>query len=106
MNIDLSSIFEDPRNKEYIFYEFIVPKLKKTFFLSPEWRELRIKILERDNYTCQICGQEGGSSMHIDHIEPISRNWERRLDPSNLQVLCPSCNIAKSNTYHVPEETR
>lgn len=48
--------------------------------------ELRLFILERDNYTCRECGQV---ATEIDHITGDS------ADPSNLQALCKSCNISK-----------
>ena len=37
--------------------------------------ELRNKIKERDNYTCQICGKymPDEVGLHVDHIIPISK---------------------------------
>ena len=59
--------------------------------------ELRLKIKERDSYTCQICGKvmydEVG--LHIDHIHPVSKGGKTVV--SNLQVLCSKCNGRKSN---------
>ncbi len=59
--------------------------------------ELRQKIKERDNYTCQICGKvmldEVG--LHIDHIVPIKQGG--KSVPENLQVLCSKCNLAKGS---------
>lgn len=59
--------------------------------------ELRLKIKERDRYTCQICGKvmydEVG--LHIDHIHPVSKGGKTVV--SNLQVLCSKCNGRKSN---------
>ena len=86
---------------EYAFYNFILPKIKRDFFHSEEWENIRNIILERDLYTCQECGADCKSNKdpQIDHIEPITRNWEKRLDPKNLQVLCSDCNRLKSNNY-------
>lgn len=47
------------------------------------------RICERDNHTCQLCGQTGSI---VDHIKPwrVSHN----STPSNLRVLCHKCNLA------------
>lgn len=57
----------------------------------------RINVLERDDYTCQMCGAtvEDGVKLHIDHIIPVSKGGTNDVD--NLQVLCHKCNLAKHN---------
>ncbi len=46
---------------------------------------------------CELCGSRGepGRALHVDHIKALSKNWELRCDPENLQVLCESCNVGK-----------
>ena len=62
-----------------------------------EWRKIRLKILERDNFTCKECGKTdkdiGISNICVDHIFP----WRISKDSSdnNLQTLCRSCNVKK-----------
>lgn len=60
-------------------------------------KELREKIMIRDNYTCQNCGKHMPDEvgLHIDHIMPVSKGG--KTVPSNLQVLCSKCNGNKSN---------
>ncbi len=60
-------------------------------------RELREKIMIRDNYTCRCCGKymPDEVGLHIDHIMPISKGG--KTITSNLQVLCSKCNRKKSN---------
>lgn len=60
-------------------------------------RELRKEIIERDNYTCQICGKymPDEVGLHIDHIVPIAKGG--KTVKSNLQVLCSKCNGKKSS---------
>jgi 5-methylcytosine-specific restriction endonuclease McrA len=44
---------------------------------------------------CACCKTKVGNTYHVDHIQPLSKggsNW-----PSNLQILCPTCNLSKSD---------
>lgn len=57
---------------------------------------LRIKILERDNYTCKNCNKSGKDiKLHIDHIIPRSKGGTNETD--NLQTLCKECNLLKKD---------
>jgi hypothetical protein len=60
---------------------------------------LRVTILRRDDYRCQMCGAAAsdGVVLHIDHITPVSHNG--LTVPENLQTLCQSCNLGKSNRF-------
>ena len=51
------------------------------------WRKF---IMERDDHTCQVCGQRGGN-LNADHILPFSLHPDLRLDPDNGRTLCESC---------------
>ena len=57
-----------------------------------EWRELRITVFDRDNYTCTYCGARG-VKLECDHIHPVSRGGGHDLD--NLTTACFSCNRSK-----------
>jgi hypothetical protein len=69
------------------------------FFASREWRGIRWVVLKRDGHRCRGCGSTDGK-LHVDHIEPVSVNWSRRLDPTNLQVLCEDCNMGKGRDIY------
>ena len=60
-------------------------------------RDLRVSIMQRDNYTCRVCGKYMPDEvcLHVDHIIPVSKGG--KSVPDNLQVLCDKCNLRKSN---------
>jgi 5-methylcytosine-specific restriction endonuclease McrA len=75
---------------------------------------LRAEILERNGYTCQLCGSGAGDRdpfnpsrkvrLHIDHIIPISQGGTDAKD--NLRVLCSSCNQGRANIRTPTEDAR
>lgn len=76
------------------------------FYKSPEWRQLRYRVLERKGNVCVACGSspKDGSKIHVDHIKPRSIYPELALDINNLQVLCEDCNLGKLNKYQTDWE--
>lgn len=65
-------------------------------------RELREKIMRRDDYTCQICGKymPDEVGLQVDHIIPIAKGG--KTVESNLQILCSKCNSSKSSKILEP----
>lgn len=72
-------------------------KSEKSKKRQPISAKTRMRILERDNYTCQHCGAKisDGVCLHIDHIKPLAKGGTN--DENNLQVLCSECNLAKND---------
>lgn len=56
------------------------------------WRTMRDVILDRDQYTCQLCGAR---AEHIDHITPLSEGGTSRA--SNLRATCAPCNLTRAS---------
>jgi len=57
------------------------------------------RINARQNYKCVECGWSTKYERHVDHIMPLAlggSNW-----PSNLQVLCPICNLKKGAKHPI-----
>lgn len=55
-----------------------------------------VNLLDLQNYKCAECKKSVREDYHVDHIMPLARdgtNW-----PSNLQILCPRCNMEKHAT--------
>ena len=51
-------------------------------------QDLKQFIRDRDNYTCQICGEYGDQ---VDHIAPWRVSHDSTI--TNLRVLCLKCNL-------------
>lgn len=49
------------------------------------WMALRLKVLQRDGYTCQCCGIVRKDN-EVDHRTPLEQGGTN--DMSNLQTLC------------------
>jgi len=69
---------------------------------SPVWKGgvsdayVRRIILQRDNFTCRICGFRDPDILEIDHIKPTAIYPELDLDRDNLWALCPNCHRRKT----------
>lgn len=50
---------------------------------------------EKQRNRCAICGTSLSKGDHLDHIVPLARGG--RHAPDNLQLLCPPCNLHKSD---------
>lgn len=54
------------------------------------------KVMERDNYTCQHCGQYGGK-LNSHHILSWAKYPDKRLEISNGLTLCVDCHRKEHN---------
>jgi len=59
----------------------------KKFMQSVEWKQIRKKILERDDYTCQYCSVERKTFMQVNHIDGNPKDNSEE----NLEVICSAC---------------
>lgn len=48
------------------------------------------RVFERDNYTCQLCG-ERGKALQVDHIQSWADYVELRFNIENCRTLCMKC---------------
>jgi 5-methylcytosine-specific restriction endonuclease McrA len=87
------------RKSDYVYHKEIPSR-----YIS---KSTRYEILKRQKWCCNICGihlkysenhSYGDVVAHIDHIHPFSQ-WESYdgdiNEPSNLEALCPECNMKK-----------
>lgn len=59
---------------------------------DPRWQKKRLKILERDNFTCKLCG-DNKTTLHIHHFKYINGNDPWEYDDKDLVTLCKNCHI-------------
>lgn len=69
---------------------------------SPGWKALARRIRNRDQWTCQDCGEQRkrwGIHLHVHHIDGDKRND----DPANLTSLCATCHRARHRRENLAE---
>ena len=79
-------------------------------FASTISQRLRAQVLERNGYTCTMCGAAAGEPdernpnrkvrLHIGHIKDRSHGGTDTLD--NLRALCSTCNQGAQNLVQEP----
>lgn len=72
------------------------------FYSSYEWRALRVRVLEKYECKCMMCGrnpQYHNVILNVDHIKPRKKYPELSLVFENLQILCGACNHGKGNKF-------
>ncbi len=78
-------------------------------------KETRAFVLDRNGFTCQMCGAVAGephpydsvrkTRLHIGHI--IDKSMGGKDEPSNLRAICSVCNEGASNlTLTRPEQLK
>jgi 5-methylcytosine-specific restriction endonuclease McrA len=83
--------------------EYILISLKRAPRLSHKIdKTQRARILERNGFTCLMCGATTGDidpynpdrkiTLHVDHIDPDGPSTD-----DNLRTLCHNCNEGRSN---------
>jgi 5-methylcytosine-specific restriction endonuclease McrA len=100
------------RNRAFDFRQKAEQKSTKTdrdkFRSSLAWKRTRYKVLALNAATqkdgkprCEICGRgvADGVRLEVDHIVPLANHggWEKRLELSNLRVLCSDDNGGRLN---------
>ena len=85
-------------------YLLETPKPKPSFARTIS-KETRAYVLDRNGFTCQMCGAVAGEAhpydssrktrLHLGHV--IDKSMGGSDDPSNLRAICSVCNEGASN---------
>lgn len=62
-------------------------------------------IFERDDYTCQLCGQRGGD-LQVDHIQSWAEYVHLRFNMDNCRTVCVSCHYKITFGKPLPEDLK
>lgn len=97
LDLSLEDILDIDAGLRLIGYETTLEKYNSKNQRKLMTKTLRKAIMERDNYTCQLCGKymPDKVGLHVDHIIPIKAGG--KTVESNLQVLCDKCNLGKGS---------
>jgi hypothetical protein len=78
--------------------------------LDPRWQKKRLQILERDEWTCRMCGCTE-YTLHIHHEKYANEPWN--VDDNFLKTVCKYCHtileISKDNNdtvFHIEKARR
>lgn len=61
--------------------------------LDPRWQQMRLRVYERDNFTCRCCGSTTKTlHAHHSHYHPYSEGpWD--YDMGTIITLCADCHL-------------
>lgn len=98
--VQIINIIETENVKQEIKKEIKIKRSPRSINLRLRWT-----VLKRDNFSCKKCGRSPAKDpivvLHVDHIKPWSKEGETVIE--NLETLCESCNLGKSNLYDQQE---
>lgn len=60
---------------------------------SPKWQKKRLEVLNRDNFTCQHCG-DTETELHVHHLKYSGEPHDSPL--SDLLTLCKDCHFIET----------
>jgi uncharacterized protein YpiB (UPF0302 family) len=68
---------------------------------SPLWQKKRLEIMQKDNFTCQICGDKD-STLNVHHLHYEKGKLIHEYDDKCLITLCETCH---KNEHEWQQET-
>ena len=69
----------------------------------PFWRK---EVYVRDNYTCQVCGDNQGGNLNAHHLMGYNKYLKLRFDKNNGTTLCKKCHIDFHSIYGKGNNTK
>lgn len=91
---------ERPKGENHGMWKGGVSTERERFMQTKEYKDWRISVFERDNFTCQKCGQVG-YDLNAHHIKNYADNEDCRTDIDNGTTLCEECHRLFHSTYGI-----
>jgi 5-methylcytosine-specific restriction endonuclease McrA len=89
----LTELLQQSRTRRRLFAQTRQHPTSKRRAIS---KKVRLLILERDGYRCQLCGRTAKETkLEVDHRKPVAKGGTDSLN--NLWTLCIDCNRGKSD---------
>jgi hypothetical protein len=64
-------------------------------FKDPRWQKMRLEVLNRDEFTCQLCSDSKSTlNVHHRYYRPNADPWEYPME--SLLTLCESCHTEET----------
>jgi hypothetical protein len=95
---NIKSVSYNPDGEDHWNWKGGISSERHLAMSKKEYSEWREAVFERDNYTCQKCGQVG-YKLNAHHIEPYAGNEEERLNIDNGITFCNKCHRKYHNIY-------
>lgn len=80
---------------------------KEGLYLDPRWQKKRLEILERDEFSCQHCGDKD-STLHVHHTSYAKNLWDNEENntpwgyPSIILItLCDKCHNSEHDLWKI-----
>ena len=75
--------------------------MSRSFYSSTAWFKARARAIQRDRFTCQMCGAnvKGKGLAHVDHKVTRKARPDLELSLDNLVTYCVSCHSKKTRAF-------
>jgi 5-methylcytosine-specific restriction endonuclease McrA len=79
--------------------KYLVPPKSREHIPTWQYAEWRKSVYERDEYTCQICGDSKGKNLRAHHLNSWDMFQDQRYLIDNGVTLCVVCHKAFHKSY-------
>ena len=86
------------KGKDHPNWQGGISKERERTMQTKVYKTWRTSIYERDNYTCQKCGQVG-YQLNVHHIQSYAEHENKRCDKDNGVTFCRKCHLKFHKKY-------